>query len=229
MEASNPAHSLSTTDAAAMNLNKMLEMEDPAGAADFAERRHRRGEAPKMPDWVGARDANAGVGDREGHFGAVCGSADDNLAPGDVLHGVVEEILQDFGEAAAIGGDVRIGCCRFTECADFFRRRGARFQCNSSTNCENARRANLEFQAVGIHFGELTCRREPCEAPGVFEEMSRESGDDFAGRPGPRQEAFPPKPWMAVKRRFEFVAKRWRRNRVRTRSSLRSSVCRATR
>src|SRR5882757_5267913 len=56
---------------------------------------------------VGFRNADTGVGDGEGDFRVVSRSADHDLATGlRVLHGVVEQILEDFGEAAAVGGDI---------------------------------------------------------------------------------------------------------------------------
>src|SRR5260370_21134126 len=81
------------------------------GAADFAGTRNIHAvKAFEDAGLVRPRDADAGVGNRKGNFVVVRGSADGNLATGgSVLHGVVEQVLQDFGEAAAVGGDVLNG------------------------------------------------------------------------------------------------------------------------
>src|SRR5260370_705409 len=145
-----------------------------AGAADFAGAGDIDAvEALEDAGLVGAGDADAGVGNREGDFGVVSGSADGNLATGGgVLHGVVEEILQDFGETAAVGGDVRHGLLQIHGDAQIFFGGGALRGFDATLDeLGNAQAANLKFQAVGIHFGKLEQSvGEPLEALGVFEE-----------------------------------------------------------
>ena len=56
---------------------------------------------------VGFGNANASVGDYEDDFGAACFGADYYFTAREgVLRGVVQQILQDFGEPAAIAGNV---------------------------------------------------------------------------------------------------------------------------
>src|SRR5437773_11731857 len=80
-----------------------------AGAADFARARHVNAvEALEDAGLIRPRDANAGVGNRKDYFGAVRRSTNHDLAAGgSALHGVVEQILECFGETTAVGGNVR--------------------------------------------------------------------------------------------------------------------------
>ena len=95
---------------AAVSFDKMLGDGEPQpGAADFAGTRNINAvETLEDAGLIRPRDADTGVRNREGYFGMVSRSADRDLAAGgSVLHGVVEQILQNFGETAAISGDVR--------------------------------------------------------------------------------------------------------------------------
>src|SRR5216684_8703168 len=97
-------------DAATMNFDKMFgDGKSQAGAANFAGTGNVNAvEALEDAGLVRPGDADSGVGNREGHFGAVRGRADHDLAAGrSVLHRVVQEILQNFGKTAAVSGDVR--------------------------------------------------------------------------------------------------------------------------
>src|SRR6266849_5715374 len=96
-------------DAAAMHFDDVLgDGEAEAGAAELAGARGVDAiEALEDARLVGGGDADAGIGDGEDDFGVAGFGADRNLAARErVLRGVVEQILQDFREAAAIAGDV---------------------------------------------------------------------------------------------------------------------------
>src|SRR6267378_3491745 len=97
-------------DAATVNFDEMFgDGQAQAGAADFARAGNVNPvEALEDARLVRPRDADSSVGDREGHFGAVGGRADHDLTAGrSVLHGVVQQILENFGKTAAVSGDVR--------------------------------------------------------------------------------------------------------------------------
>src|SRR5437879_4593757 len=90
------AHFALDPDAAAMNFDEMFgDGQAQAGAADFAGTGNVNSvETLENARLIGPGDAYAGVGDGEGHFGAVHRRADHDLAAGrSVLHGVVEQIL----------------------------------------------------------------------------------------------------------------------------------------
>ena len=91
--------------------------EAEAGAADFAEAGDVHAvEAFEDARLVGLGDADAGVGDGEGDFVGVGGGADHNLAArGSVLDGVVEQVLENLREAAAVRGDIRQTIPKLTE------------------------------------------------------------------------------------------------------------------
>src|SRR5256886_5258123 len=144
-----------------------------AGAADFAGARNVNAvETLEDAGLIRSRDADAGVGNREDYFGAVRRSADHDLAArGSVLHGVVEQILEHFGEAAAIRGDVGQLLLQVKRDAEIF------FGCWALGSFDaaldelgNTETANLQLEPIGIHFREHEqVFREAREAPGVFE------------------------------------------------------------
>src|SRR5713101_8287273 len=88
-------------DAATVNFDEMFrDGQAQAGAANFAGPGNVHAvEALEDAGLVRPGDADPGVGNGESHLGAVRGSADHDLAARrSVLHGVVQEILQNFGE-----------------------------------------------------------------------------------------------------------------------------------
>src|SRR6266852_2240106 len=174
MELRTLAHFALDPDAAAVNFDKMLGDGEPQpGAADFAGTGNIDAVEALEDAWlVRPRDADAGIRNREGYFGAVCRSADHNLATGrSVLHRIVEQILQNFREAAAVGGDVRQELRQvdgYTQI--FFGGRALRGFNAAFDELGNAQAPDLQLEAVGIHFRKLEqVVGEPRETPRVFE------------------------------------------------------------
>src|SRR5260221_4806194 len=145
-------------DAAAMHLDDVLgDGETAASAACLAGARGVDAIAA-LGDGrlVGGGDADAGIGDGEDDFGAAHFRADHDSTPRErVLRGIVEQILQDFGEAAAISGDVGQavewldGNGNFFFCGAMARGFDAGFD-----ELRDADAANFELEPVGVHFGE---------------------------------------------------------------------------
>src|SRR6266478_4545515 len=166
------AHFALDPDAAAMNFDKMFgDGQAQAGAADFARTGNVNSvEALEDARLVRPRDADSSVGDREGHFGAVGGRADHDLAAGrSVLHGVVQEILQNFGETAAVSGNVRQALWQLDGYTQiFFGGRALRGFDAALDELGNAQAADLQFQLVRIHFRKFEqIVGEPRETPRV--------------------------------------------------------------
>src|SRR2546430_186156 len=96
-------------DASAVDFDEMLGDGEPqASAAGFAGTGHIDTiETLEDARLVGFGDANAGVGDGDDYFGVAGLGADDDFPPGHgVLRGVVQQILQHFGEPTAVSGDI---------------------------------------------------------------------------------------------------------------------------
>src|SRR5258708_4451084 len=146
-------------DAAAVNFDKMLGDGEPQpGAADFAGTGHIDAIEALEDAWlVRPRDADAGIRNRESYFGAVRRSADHDLAAGrSVLHRIVEQILQNFGETAAVRGDVRQALRQGDGYTQIFFGGGALRGFDATLDeLGNAKAADLQFQPVGIHFRKL--------------------------------------------------------------------------
>ncbi len=93
-----------------MDLDEMLgDGEAKSGAAGFARARGIDAiKALENPRLVRLGNSDACVGNRENNVGvARLGIQRDAPARQRVLRGVIEQVLQDFGETAAIAGDVR--------------------------------------------------------------------------------------------------------------------------
>src|SRR5438309_3798968 len=144
------------------------------GAADFAGARNVNAvEAFEDAGLIRSRDADAGVGNREGNFRPVRRSANHDLAAsGSVLHGVVEQILQHFGETAAVGGNVGQLLRQVKRDAEIFFGRWALGSFDAALNeLGNTEPANLQLEPIGIHFREHEqVFREARETPGVLED-----------------------------------------------------------
>src|SRR5262245_28009548 len=97
-------------DTAAVNLDEMLgDGESKACAAGFARTcRIHAIEALEDARLIDFRYANAGVGDGEDHIAIADTGANHDASSGQgVLDGVVEQILQNLGEAPLVTGNVR--------------------------------------------------------------------------------------------------------------------------
>src|SRR2546421_11002972 len=132
--------------------------EAQAGAAGFAGARGVHAvEALENARLLGFGDADAGVGDGDDHFGVSDFGADDNFAAGHgVLDGVVEQILQDFGEAAPISSDIGNFAGGLNGDVEFFFGGAvARGFKTRLYELRDADAADFEFEAVGIHLGKL--------------------------------------------------------------------------
>src|SRR5260221_242985 len=159
---------------AAVSFDKMLGDGEPQpGAPDFAGTCDIHAvKALEDSRLICLRDADAGIRNRNGHFGAIRRGPDHDLAPSrSVLHGVVQQVLQNFSETAAVGhsyaqrllqihGDAQI----------FFGGSALRGLDAALDELSDAEPANLQFQLVGIHFRKLEqIVGEPGEAPRMFE------------------------------------------------------------
>src|SRR5216684_7069665 len=167
-------------DAATMNFDEMFgDGQAQAGAADFAGTSNVNAvEALEDAGLIRPRDADASVGDREGHFGAVGGRADHDLAAGrSVLQGVVQQILQNFGKTAAVSGNVRQRLLQIHGDTQIFFGGGTLRGLDAALDeLRDAQAADLQFQPVGIHFREHEqILGEPREAPGVLENNFEEA------------------------------------------------------
>src|SRR5213075_2692061 len=181
--------------------------EPQPGAADFARTRHIDAvEALEDAGLVRLWDADAGVGNREGHFGAVRCGADHDLAAGrSVLHRIVEQILQNFGEAA-VSGDVRQALWQLDGYTQiFFGGRALRGFDAALDENGNAHAADLQFQLVRIHFRKFEqIVGEPRETPRVFENDLHEADAILRVVDGAGEQRFC-KTLNGGERRFEFV------------------------
>src|SRR5712691_1687414 len=162
-------------DAAAVHFDDVLgDGEAQAGAAELAGARSVDAiEALEDARLVGGGDADAGIGDGEDDFGAAGFGADRDLAARErVLRGVVEQILQDFREAAAVAGDVGYAVEGLDGNGDFlFGGAMARSLHAGFDELRDADAANFEFQAVGVHFREhQQILGEAREAAGVLDD-----------------------------------------------------------
>ena len=96
--------------AAAMHFDEVLgDGEAKTGAARFAGAgRVHAVEALEDARLVGGRNANAGIRDSENHALILQLGAEDDFAAGQrVLDGVVEQVLQNFLQSAAVAGNIR--------------------------------------------------------------------------------------------------------------------------
>src|SRR6266849_5409492 len=143
-------------DAAAVHFDDVLgDGEAEAGAAEFAGARGVDAvEALEDARLVGGGDADAGIGDGEDDFGVAGFGADGDFAAREgVLRGVVEQVLQHFGEAAAIARDVGHAVEGLDGNSDFlFGGAMARGFHAGFDELRDADAANFEFQAVSVHF-----------------------------------------------------------------------------
>src|SRR6266849_4249419 len=168
-------------DAAAMHFDDVLgDGEAQAGAAELAGARSVDAiEALEDARLVGGGDANAGIGDGEDDFGAAGLGADRDLAARErVLRGVVEQILQDFREAATVAGDVGHAVEGRDGNGDFsFGGAMARGFHAGFDKLRDADAADFELQAVGVHF------REHEQVFGEAREAARMLDDNFEKAP----------------------------------------------
>src|SRR4029077_11170250 len=145
--------------ATAVNFDEMLGDGEPQpGAADFARARDvHTVEALKNARLVGLRDADTGVGNRKSYFAVVGRGADHDLtARRGVLQGVVQEILQNLGETAAVRSDVRDILRQIDGNAQILFSGGTLGSFDTAFDkLGNTQAANLQLQAVGIHFRKL--------------------------------------------------------------------------
>src|SRR5438132_6602131 len=194
---------------AAMNFDKMFGDRKPQpSAADFAGARNVNAvEALEDARLIRSRDADAGVRNRKSYFRAIRRSADHDLAAGgSVLHGVVEQILQHFGEAAAVGGDVRQVLRQVNGDAQIL------FGCGTLRGFDaaldelrNAQAADFHIEPVGIHFREFEqIVGEPRETPRVLENDFEKADAVLRIVNGPGEERFR-KTLNRGKRGFEFM------------------------
>src|SRR5260370_195514 len=155
MELRTLSHLALDPDAAAVNFDKMFGDGKPKpGAANFAGTRDVHAiEALEDAGLIRPGDADAGIGNSKGHLGAVGGRTDHDLAAGwSVLHGVVEQILQNFGETAAVRGDIRQGLLQIHGNAQIFFGGGALRGFDATLDkLRSAQAAYFQFQPVSVH------------------------------------------------------------------------------
>src|SRR5258707_1134739 len=156
-----------------MNFNEMSgDREAQPSTADFAGTRNVDAvETLEDAGLIGPGDADAGVGNREGYFGAVGGRTDHDLAAGrSVLHRVVQQILQNFGETAAVSGNIRQRLLQIHGDTQIFFGGGAVSGFDAALDkLRNAQTAYFQLQLVSIHFGEHEqIVGEPRETPRVL-------------------------------------------------------------
>src|SRR5580692_8654942 len=97
-------------EATTVHFDKVLcDGQTEACAAGFAGARNIHAvKALKDARLIGLRDTDAGVGHSENNFLIAGFRAEHDLTAGQcVLNGIVQKILQDFGEAPAVSGNVR--------------------------------------------------------------------------------------------------------------------------
>src|SRR5216684_815060 len=209
MELRSLAHFAIDPDAAAVNFDKMFGDGEPQpGAADFAGTSHINAvEALEDARLVRLWDSDAGIRNRKGYFGAVRGSADHDLAAGwSVLHGIVQQILQNFGETAAVRGDVRQRLLQIHGDTQVFLGGGALRGFDAALDeLGNAQAANLQFQSVAIHFRKHEqIVGEPCQPLRVLENDLEEADSILRIVEGAGEQRFR-KTLNRGERRSEFV------------------------
>src|SRR5260370_1518679 len=161
-------------DASAVDLYKVLGAGQPAGGtADLT--RTRGVDAIKTFEnarLIGLRDADAGIGDGEDDFAVVGLRADHDLSARQrVLGRVIQQILQNLGQQAAVAGDFRQIFGDIDGNADvFFRGAMLRSFQAALDELRNADGAYFELQAVGVHLRKFEqVVGQPGGAPGVRE------------------------------------------------------------
>ena len=96
-------------DAAAVNFNEVLgDGKAKAGAAGFARAGCIHAVETFEDAWlVGLRNANTGIGDGEYDFLIFCFRAQHDFSTRErVLDGIVQQVLEDFLETAAVSGNI---------------------------------------------------------------------------------------------------------------------------
>ena len=143
--------------ATAVYLDKMFgDGQAEACAARFAGARHIDAvKALKDARLIGLRYADAGIGDGEDNLFSDGGRAEHDLsARKGVLNGVVQKVLQDFGETPAVTGDIRQTLGRVHRNSQVFFRGAPLGRLEAAFDqLRDAEPANLELEALGVHLG----------------------------------------------------------------------------
>src|SRR5258708_38776081 len=142
-------------DASAVDLYKVLGDGQPeAGTADLTRTRGVHAiKTFKNARLIGLRDADAAIGDGEDDFAVVGLRADRDLAARErVLGRVIQQILQNLGQKAAVACDFRQILGDIDGNADvFFRGAMLRSLQAAFDELRNAEGVDFELQAIGVH------------------------------------------------------------------------------